>query len=204
MLKCEPKSLTFNDVRLNHPHVTNVCITNTLSSPVEFTIKPSSPRYTITPSQASLNAGQSIIVTVRLFLAHYPNFDRGLRGQEDTIQLKSSFFEQKINTIFYLQNVTGRSRSVSPARSGNTTPSRSSSRNNSQLHSSGSNSNSNSNSSANSPNHDKRVIGLLEGVIKELESKNPQLQEIIERKMNVEKLVFEKKSEKVSICAYVP
>ena len=163
MLKCEPKSVTFNDVRLNHPHVT-------------------------------------IIVTVRLFLAHYPNFDRGLRGQEDTIQLKSSFFEQKINTLFYLQNVTGRSRSISPARSGNTTPSRNSSHNRSDSSNTNSNSNSSthshSNSNSNSPK-DKKVIGLLEGVVKELESRNPQLKEIIDRKMAIEKLVFEQKSEKV-------
>ena len=119
MLDISPESLVYRDVRLNNAYLNSICITNPLPATVEFTLRPSSQRYTLTPNRVTLQAGQSIVVTVKLFLAHYPNFLKGSRGQDDHIQIKSSYFEQKVPLTFFLHSrdtptSTGRARSLSP------------------------------------------------------------------------------------------
>lgn len=60
---------------------------------------------------------------MRLFLSHYPNFLKGSKGQDDHIQLKSSYFEQKVPLTFFLHSrdtpttasTSGRARSLSPS-----------------------------------------------------------------------------------------
>lgn len=119
MLDISPESLVYRDVRLNNAYLNSICITNPLPATVEFTLRPSSQRYTLTPNRVTLQAGQSIVVTVKLFLAHYPNFLKGSRGQDDHIQIKSSYFEQKVPLTFFLHSrdtptSSGRARSLSP------------------------------------------------------------------------------------------
>lgn len=119
MMEISPEALVFRDVRLNNAYVNSICVTNPLPATVEFILKPSSQRYSVTPNRVTLGGGQSIVLTIRLFLAHYPNSLKGFRGQEDHIQVKSSYFEQKIPLTFFLysKEVTpiARSRSHSPA-----------------------------------------------------------------------------------------
>lgn len=62
MLEVSPSSLTFRDVRLNNAYVNSVCITNPLPATVEFTLRASSQRYSLTPNRVTLSAGQSIVV----------------------------------------------------------------------------------------------------------------------------------------------
>jgi hypothetical protein len=185
MMEVEPKSLAFRDVFLNQAYTSSVCITNPLTAPVEFTLRPSSPRYTVTPNRVNLSGGQSIVVTVRLFLSHYPNFRQGVRGQDDTIHIKSSYFEQKVDVAFFLHSrdsttAASRSRSSSPMRPGFAGSSADSiAELQKQVHS-----------------RDSK-ISQLETIISQLESKYPSVQEIVRNRIEQERVVFEEKSEKV-------
>lgn len=177
--------LIFREVFLNQAYTTSVCVTNPLTAPVEFTLRPSSPRYTVTPNRVNLSGGQSIVVTVRLFLSHYPNFRQGLRGQDDTIHIKSAYFEQKVDVSFFLHSrdsttLTSRSRSSSPMR---------------QVFGGGS---TDSLAELQKQVHAKDVnISHLESIITQLESKYPSVQEIVRSRIEQERAVFEEKSEKV-------
>ena len=186
MMELEPKALTFRDVFLNQAYTSSVCITNPLTAPVEFTLRPSSPRYTVTPNRVNLSGGQSIVVTVRLFLSHYPNFRQGLRGQDDTIHIKSAYFEQKLDVAFFLHSrdsttLASRSRSSSPMRPGMAAAVAGDSLAELQRQV-----------------HAKDAkIAQLETIIGQLESKYPSVQEIVRNRIEQERVIFEEKSEKV-------
>ena len=108
MLDIEPKSLVFRDIRLNESYTSNLLLTNPLSTHVSVTLRSSAPgRYVIAPNQINIQPGQSVVVTVRLHISNFPAYDKGVRGQEDHIQVSSSFFEQKINTTIFLQKRPG-------------------------------------------------------------------------------------------------
>jgi hypothetical protein len=186
MLDIEPKSLVFRDVRLNQAYTTSLCIANPLPSSVEFTLRPSSPRYTITPNRVNLSGGQSIVVSVRLFLAHYPNYGKGVKGQDDSIQIKSSYFEQKVDVSFFLHSRdTGTARSLSPSARGSTNVK-------------GTNNSYETITELQSQLRMKdNKISQMEEIIGQLESKYPSMQEIIKSRINRERDIFEEKSEKV-------
>lgn len=180
MLEIEPKSLIFLDVCLNQAYSKSFRLTNTYSAPVEITLRPSSPRYTIAPNHVNLTAGQSVVVTSRLFISHFPNYAGGVRGHEDHISIKSSFFEQKLAMTFYLQE-RGRSRSPSPV--GKQEHAKAVRSEKEELHSQIENCN--------------NTIVELEGIIDTIEAKNPDLQEAVRRHVMYERHSFEEKSEKV-------
>ena len=191
MLEVEPRCLNFRDVFLNQAYTTSLCLTNPLTAPVEFTLRPSSPRYTVTPNRVNLSGGQSIVVTVRLFLSHYPNFRQGVRGQDDTIHIKSAYFEQNVDVSFFLHSrdsgtSISRSRSASPLRptAGSTS---------SVAAAGGVNSLAELQSQVYA--RDTR-ISQLESIISQLESKYPSLKEIVRNRVEQERLIFEEKSEK--------
>jgi hypothetical protein len=118
MIETEPKELIFREVRLNQSYTSSLCLTNNQAISIDITIRPSSNRYHVSPSRVHLNSGQSIIVTVRLHITHFPNHSAGVRGHVDSLQLSSSFFEQKVDVHFFLtakKNVA-RPRSLSPVR----------------------------------------------------------------------------------------
>jgi hypothetical protein len=117
MLDVSPSSLVFRDVRLKQAYSTSLCISNQLNASVEFTIRTSSPRYSVTPSNLTLHAGQSVVVTVRLFLSSFPNQSRGATGQDDFILIKSSYFDQKVKTTLFLNNNTPTSTAASSSSS---------------------------------------------------------------------------------------
>lgn len=197
MMEVDPKALIFRDVFLNQAYTTSVCITNPLTAPVEFTLRPSSPRYTITPNRVNLTGGQSIVVTVRLFLSHYPNYRQGLRGQDDTIHIKSPYFEQNVDVSFFLHNrdastLASRSRSASP------NVKRSEDRSAVGGSSGGLVGGADSLGELQSQVHAKDLkIEQLESIIAQLESKYPSIQEIVRNRIEQERIVFEEKSEKV-------
>lgn len=184
----EPKQLTFRDVRLNQAYTTSLCITNPLTAAVEFTLRASSPRYSISPNRVVLNPNQSIVVTIRLFLNHYPNVQKGLQGQEDSIHIKSPYFDQKVQVDFFLHNQSARSRSASPIR-GTPAGVPDKSRPGTDLI---------SDLNAQLKVKDHR-IEQLQSIVANLESKHPNLEEIVRAKIEKEREVFEEKSEKVWI-----
>lgn len=108
MLNVEPQSLVFRNVTLNQTYTTSVCISNPLTAGVDISLRPSNPRYQLSPNKATLGPGQSVVVTVRLLLAHYPNMKKGVQGVEDTLHIKSRYFEQSVSVTFFLdQSHTG-------------------------------------------------------------------------------------------------
>lgn len=98
-LNVEPGRVTFNDVHINQTYTNSLTISNPLEAQVQFELVPSTNRITVNPTSATLRAGQSIIVTVRLTLNHYPKVQSG------HIQIKSSFFNQLIPVDFALSSV---------------------------------------------------------------------------------------------------
>jgi hypothetical protein len=189
MLVIEPKSIVFRDVRLNQAYTTSLCISNPLAISVDFSLRPSNTRYHLSPNRVHLNPGQSIVVTVRLHIAHYPNYIKGVKGQSDSIQLSSAFFEQKIDATFFLHPRSSNSRSPSPNRTDLT----------SKYH-------------EDSPNAiilklqsiiDSRdsMIERLHEIVNELQQQHPNFQDIIEKKMNIERRRFEENSLQVlNLC----
>ena len=196
MLEADPQVLVFRDVLLNHAYTTNLSVTNPLTAPVEFSLRPSSPRYTITPNRVALQAGQTTIVSVRLFLSHYPNYSKGVRGQDDTIHIKSAYFEQKVDVTFFLQSRDPASTSNS---SSSTLQSRSPSPN--RRVATGSISGSSSLDTITELQTQVRTkdvrIKQLEAIIGQLEGQHPSVREIVKNRVEQERIVFEEKSEKV-------
>ena len=190
-----PNTLVFRDIHLNQSYTSSLCISNPWTTSVEFTLRPSSSRYVVTPNRVALSSGQSIVVTVRLFLSHFPNYSKGIRGQEDTIHVKSTYFEQNVNMTFFLhdrggeanssQQALARSRSSSPSGRGaggglsTRVPRDTLVELQQQL--------------ASKDEKTRR----LEGIITQLESKYPSVQEIVKSKVEQERIVYEEKSEKV-------
>ena len=82
MMNVEPQALVFRNVILNQTYTTSMCISNPMSVSVEFTLRASNSRYTLTPNKVTLGGGQSVIITVRLLVAHYPNISMGFKGVE--------------------------------------------------------------------------------------------------------------------------
>ena len=116
MLEIEPKELVFREVRLNQSYTSSLCLTNGQAISIDISIRPSSSRYHVSPSRVHLNPGQSIVITVRLHITHFPNYALGVRGQTDSIQISSTFFEQKVDVHFFLspKKNSARPRSLSP------------------------------------------------------------------------------------------
>ena len=186
-MEVEPKSLVFRDVRLQHAYTTSCCITNQQSSVLSAELISNSSRYSITPNRINLTPGSSIVVTVRLFLNHYPSFNRDSEGYDDVIKIKSSYFEQTVGITFFLHSRDSitRARSLSPAPStrGNDT---------------GTNSNrSRTTELEKEISHQAKTIRLQQSQISLLESNHPQLMELVNIKVEQEIVQFEGKSEKV-------
>lgn len=202
-MEFEPARIVFPSVRLNQSYSSSLCISNPLSASVEFTIRPSSSRYTVTPDKVRLSAGQTIVVTVKLFLNHYPSSSKASGGHEDSLHVKSVYFDQKIPVEFFVHTQQSSSRSPSP----NT-------RLNDLSYNSDSNNVNRSSSSRNSPNH-RKVSSLVEelqaqlrskddrinelrAIVGNLESKYPNIHEVVRARVEEERNSFEEKSEKVS------
>jgi hypothetical protein len=119
MLSCDPDHLAFASVRLNQAYKSSLCITNNDSTSVEFSIRSTSPRYSISPNRARLDAGKSIVVTVRLFVsATNPAPDATTSPKSDFLLLKTLYSEQRVRVSFQLFNKREgtTSRSLSPSR----------------------------------------------------------------------------------------
>lgn len=203
----EPRQLVFRDVRLNQSYTTSLCITNPLNSPVEFTIRSSnSSRYSISPNQVQLQPKQSIVVTIRLFLNHYPvhHLSKGMHhhhGQEDSLHIKSVYFDQKLTIQFFLHS--SMMRSSSPL-SRSTSPSGSRVRFTRNTAVTADKMNSSDNNMMVIINElkqqildrDNRIIEL-QNTITALESKHPKWTEIIRSKVKQERDVFEERSSRI-------
>lgn len=175
----EPKEIVFRDVRLSQAYTNSLCITNPLQAPVEFRLNASNPRISLSPNKVTLSPGQSTVVTVRLFIASYPNYAKGVKGQDDVIFIKSSYFNQNVPVKFYLHSRDLSTRTRSPARSRTSSQGDTIAEYEDQLR-----------------KRDEK-ISLLEQQVELLEQNYPDVREIVKINVEKERLVFEEKSEKV-------
>ena len=228
----EPKSLVFRDIRLNESYTSNLVLSNSLSTHVSVTLRPSAPgRYIVAPNQVTIQPGQSVVVTVRLHINNFPAYEKGVRGQEDHIQVSSSFFEQKINVTFFLQK---RSFSVSTGPSGSASPTLSFQNKSTVVQDTTMTSNFSQSPTPDSHKHRKFVktmqnntsiaaaaaaekrstdhiiselnsaikfrdmtIEKLKSTVVKLEQNHPNFHEIIQDRVEIERISFEEKSQKV-------
>jgi len=197
MMNVEPQAIVFRNVVLNQTYTTSMCISNPLTVSVEFTLRASNPRYTLTPNKVNLGGGQSVVVTVRLLVAHYPNMSMGYKGVEEFIHLKSRYFEQNVSTTFFLD--TG-SKSALEGRPPIADRSSSPSMHMRDMNAPGSGAPGamlDSFAEVQSQLQAKNEkIAYLEGVIAKLQAPYPDMQNIINGRVEREREDFEKKSEK--------
>lgn len=205
-MEFEPKFLEFRDIRLNQAYTTSLCITNTYQSTVDFTLEPSSSRFAVNPSRVNLSSGQSIVVTVRLFLNHIPSISDGVGQHGDSVRIVSSYFEHVVNLSYSLHSrEAGAHSSTSTLRNripaAHTQIPRSSSL--SSLQNAVAADVSESSLSKVTDLEMKltakvKTIEQLECIIKQLESKFPSIQEVVRNRVEQERLIFEEKSVKVA------
>ena len=168
----------------------------------------------------NLSSGQSIVVTVRLFLNHNPSFSEGANSHEDILVIKSSYFEHQICVAYsvnskdtdisnrqsiFLKNTAeevSTRQSISPSlRKRAAHQARSVSPTLQLQHQTV-----DAPSAATIKTIDlerqlsakNKIVQHLEGIIKQFESKYPSVQELVRNHVEQERLGFEEKSEKVS------
>ena len=208
-MEFEPQFIEFRDIRLNQAYTTSLCITNTYPSTVDFAIEPSSSRFAVNPSRVNLSSGQSIVVTVRLFLNHNPNISDGSSQYGDSIRIVSSYFEHAVNVTYSLHNKeTGAHPSSSIAQSlRNRLPATHqqilgtlslSSTQNAVAADVSDSSSSKVKELETKLSSKVKTIEQLECIIKQLESKFPSIQEVVRNRIEQERIVFEEKSVKVA------
>ena len=219
-MEFEPRNLVFRDVRLNQAYTTSLCISNTYPSSVDFSIIPSSSRYIVNPNRVNLSSGQSIVVTVRLFLNHNPSFSEGANSHEDIVVIKSSYFEHQISVVYslnskdtdistrqsiFLKNTAegvSTSQSLSPSlreRAAHHPKSVSPTLQiKQQIVEAPSASTIKTIDLERQLSAKNKIVQHLESIIKQLESKYPSVQELVRNHVEQERLGFEEKSEKVS------
>ena len=197
-MNVEPSSLVFRSVALNQAYTASLSISNPLTAPVEFTLRASNPRYTLSPNKVTLVPNQQVIITVRLLLNHYPNKAKGKQGQEDTIHIKSPYFEQMVNVVFFLVEQTGASigalegthiqRSASPGAIRASTSG--------EVHAHANKTTDTMVELQHQLDAKDQKIEHLQTIIKELESPYPDIREVIKNHVQQENDIFEEKSEK--------
>jgi hypothetical protein len=205
-MEFEPKYLEFRDIRLNQAYTTSLCITNTYQSTVDFTLEPSSSRFAVNPSRVNLSSGQSIVVTVKLFLNHIPNISDGVGQHGDSIRVVSSYFEHVVNLTYSLHSketgahpITSTLRHRIPAAHPQIPRSSSLSSIQNAVAADVSDSSSSKVTDLETKLSAKvKTIEQLECIIEQLESKFPSIQEVVRNRVEQERLVFEDKSVKVA------
>lgn len=190
-MEFEPQVVVFRDVRLHQSYTTNLCITNPMSASVDFTIRCSSTRYSVSPNRVHLQPKQSIVITIKLFLNHYPKISQSTinKSIEDYLHIKSTYFDQKVPLEFFLSAslLPSMFRSASPPVRRNELSSTSNQKPTSTLH-----------ELQAQVNQKDRRIADLEAQVAGLESKYPDLQAMIRLKLEEERASFEEKSQKVN------
>jgi hypothetical protein len=123
MLHIEPEELVFQNVQLKQTYKQSIRITNSLQVPVEFTIRSSHARYTVSPAAMTLKAGETSTVEVALKILHeirpptvagVPQADHCIK---DVFHLRSQFFAQRFHATMYPATAAGHQRQPSAVAS---------------------------------------------------------------------------------------
>jgi hypothetical protein len=125
MLAFEPEALTFGNVRLNQAYNTSICITNNEVHPVEFSLRCTSPRYSVSPNRVKLDVGKCQVVNVRLFVSQTTagasttssSMGTATPSKSDFLIVKSLYFEHRVPISYAIvKRARTASRSPSPQR----------------------------------------------------------------------------------------
>ena len=97
MLVVSPERVDFgSDIAAQRVYKETLKVTNTLSSPVVFSLRTSAPaRLSITPAECSLEAGESLDLQLKLHVTHPPS-QKAPRSYRDIVFLQSTYFQQKV------------------------------------------------------------------------------------------------------------
>jgi hypothetical protein len=170
MLKVEPSKIVFRDLRLNQPYTTSLCITNPLDVSVDLALRPNHSRYQVSPNSVHLRPGQSIVVSIRVYISSYPKVSKGSKGIVDSLLLVSSFFQQKVEISLL-------SRSPEELKEGHDSQQR----------------DSRTQPILEEQNSSERLSSILHS----FESEHPDFEKILEERIQYERSLFEEKSQKV-------
>jgi hypothetical protein len=101
MLVVSPAAVDFGpNLSVQRTYKENFTVTNTLSSPVVFSLRASAPgRLSITPVECSLEAGETIELQIKLQVP-VGTTSKQPRQFRDTIFIQSTYFQQKVNVSF--------------------------------------------------------------------------------------------------------
>jgi hypothetical protein len=123
MLHIEPEELVFANVQLKQTYKQSIRVANPLQVPVEFTIRSSHARYTVSPAAMTLKAGETGTVEVALKILHeirpptvagVPQADHSIK---DVFHLRSQFFAQRFHAVMYPATAAANQRPGSAAAS---------------------------------------------------------------------------------------
>ena len=97
MLVVSPEKVDFGSyIAAQRVYKETLKVTNTLSSPVVFSLRTSAPaRLSITPAECSLEAGESLDLQLKLHVTH-PPAQKAPRSYRDIVFLQSTYFQQKV------------------------------------------------------------------------------------------------------------
>lgn len=99
MLLVSPDRVDFgSDIAAERVYKETITVTNTLSSPVVFSLRTSAPgRLSVTPAECSLEAGETASLQLKLNVTH-PPAQKSPRSYRDIVFLQSTYFQQKVRT----------------------------------------------------------------------------------------------------------
>lgn len=169
MLEVEPTKIVFRDLRLNQPYTTSLCLTNPLDVSVDFALRPNHSRYTVSPNSVHLRPGQSIVVSIRVYISSYPKAAKGSKGTADYLLLVSSFFQQKVEISLLPRTLEDSKEDHDSQREPNTHP------------------------ILEKQSSSERFASLTNS----FERENPEFEKILEERIQEERSLFEEKSQKV-------
>jgi len=116
-MEYEPASVDYGSVRSTQNYNAHVTISNPLSVPVDLSLQASSNRITVSPAKVHLNAKQSIVVTIRLNGYEASRKPGTGAAFADYIIIKSTFFTHKVPVNYsVIAQPRSDSKSASPSR----------------------------------------------------------------------------------------
>lgn len=180
-MQIEPSKVIFRDVKLYNSYTSTISITNSFNTPVDFSLRPNHSRYQLSVNQVHLTPGQSIIISIRLYMSNYPKDYKERMEHIDFIQISSSYFHQKVDILLHFHSKKTIGRNVN-------------------------------NQDSSITSLEEYVLELksiiqekdlkiekLSSIISSLEQEYPDFQKILNEHLELERSIFEEKSQKVII-----
>eukprot|EP00775_Hariotina_reticulata_P001932 gene1932-2262_t len=120
MLLLEPRELVFTDVRLEKVQTQTIRLTNPLRAPVDVDVRSgSSDKYSVHPSSFRIKPEEVLDIAISLRVpAKFAQRQKATEaGHKDHFFIKTPFFDQRFDAVFFLHPDEVSSSSASSARS---------------------------------------------------------------------------------------